>query len=278
MLGSAAFRILSEEPSLTVYGTARSDAVRQYLGLPLRSHLLTGIDALDIDSLLGVIQHIRPQVILNCVGIVKQLPTAKDPLVTLPVNAMFPHRLARVAALSCARLIHISTDCVFRGLAGNYAEDSVPDANDLYGRSKLLGEVDYPNAITLRTSIIGRELGTRNGLLEWFLHASSPVRGFTRAIFSGLPTDELARIIIRYVLPRSDLTGVWHVGAAAISKYDLLLLLREAYGHEVQIEPDSDTVVIDRSLNSGRFRAATGYDPPPWPTLIANMRTFGRVT
>jgi dTDP-4-dehydrorhamnose reductase len=147
----------------------------------------------------------------------------------------------------------------------------VPDSDDLYGRSKLLGEVDYPNAVTLRTSIIGRELATKNGLVEWFLGAGDTVRGFTRAIFSGLPTDELTRVIINHVLPRQDLTGVRHVSAAPISKYDLLVLLRETYGLQTEILPDS-ALVLDRSLDSSRLRAATGYVPADWPALIQAMR------
>jgi dTDP-4-dehydrorhamnose reductase len=160
---------------------------------------------------------------------------------------------------------------VFRGTIGNYTEAMTPDAEDLYGRSKLLGEVDNRDAITLRTSIIGRELGTRNGLVEWFLAADGPVRGFVHAIFSGLSTDELVRVIVRHVLPHPELSGVWHVSAAPISKLDLLLLVREAYGRKTEIEPDA-ALVLDRSLDSSRFRAATGYVPPSWPTLIQSMR------
>jgi dTDP-4-dehydrorhamnose reductase len=270
-LGSAAFREFSAATGVTAFATARSNDVQRHFDLSLHPNLITGINVLDTDALLGVLARIRPDVVLNCVGVVKQLGTAKDPLVTLPLNALLPHRLARAAALTGARLIHVSTDCVFRGTIGNYPETATPDADDLYGRSKLLGEVDYPNAITLRTSIIGRELGTRNGLVEWFLGETGPVRGFTGAIFSGLPTGELARVILRHVLPHPELTGVWHVGAAPISKYDLLLLLRESYERTIDIEPDS-ALVLDRSLDSSRVRAATGYAPPDWPTLIETMR------
>jgi dTDP-4-dehydrorhamnose reductase len=271
MLGSAAFRGLADTPGIEAFATARGEGVRRHFAAPLQANLITGIDVLDTDALLGVLARIRPDVVLNCVGVVKQLGAAKDPLVALPLNALLPHRLARTTALAGARLVHISTDCVFRGTIGNYTEAMTPDAEDLYGRSKLLGEVDYPHAITLRTSIIGRELGTSNGLVEWFLGASGPVRGFTRAIFSGLPTGELVRVIVRHVLPHPELSGVWHVGAAPISKHDLLLLLREVYARTTEIEPDP-ALVLDRSLDSSRFRAATGYMPPAWPVLIEAMR------
>jgi dTDP-4-dehydrorhamnose reductase len=271
MLGSAAFSSLSAASGISAFATARGDGVRRHFPAVLQANLITGIDVLDTDALLGVLAKVRPDAVINCIGVVKQLGAAKDPLVALPLNALFPHRLARAAALIGARLVHISTDCVFRGTVGDYAEDMVADADDLYGRSKLLGEVDYPHAVTLRTSIIGRELATKNGLVEWFLGSGDTVRGFTRAIFSGLPTDELTSVIISHVLPRPDLTGVWHVGAAPISKYDLLLLLREAYGLKTEILPDP-TLVLDRSLDSSRFRAATGYAPADWPALIQAMR------
>lgn len=271
MLGSAAFRGFADTPGIEAFATVRGDGVRRQFATPLQANLISGVDVLDTDVLLSVVAQVRPEIVVNCVGVVKQLSAAKDPLVTLPLNALFPHRLARVTALAGARLVHISTDCVFCGTIGNYTEASTPDADDLYGRSKLLGEVDYPHAITLRTSIIGRELGTRNGLVEWFLGAEGPVRGFSRAIFSGLPTDELVDVIARHVLPHPELSGVWHVSTAPINKHDLLLLLRDAYGRTTEIEPDP-TLVLDRSLDSSRFRAATGYIPPSWPTLVQSMR------
>ena len=270
MLGSAAFRQLSATSGITALATARGEGVRRHFAPAMQERLITGIDALDTDALATVLARVQPDVVLNCIGVVKQLATAKDPLVALPLNALLPHRLARLATLGRARLVHISTDCVFSGNLGNYTEAMPPDAGDLYGRSKLLGEVDYPNAITLRTSIIGRELGSANGLVEWFLGSAGPVRGFTRTIFSGLPTDELVRVIASHVLPHPEMSGVWHVGAEPIDKHALLVLLRQAYGRTTAIVPDA-TVVLDRSLDSSRFRAATGYAPPGWPALIETM-------
>ena len=271
MLGSAAFRGFAAMPGIEAFGTARAESARRHFAESLQPNLLTQVDVLDTDSLLQALAQVRPDVVVNCIGVVKQLSSAKDPLVVLPLNALLPHRLARTANLAGARLVHISTDCVFNGATGNYTEATPSNAEDLYGRSKLLGEVDYSNAITLRTSIIGRELSTRNGLVEWFLGETGAVRGFTHAFFSGLPTDELVRVIARHVLPNPGLTGVWHVGAASISKHHLLLLLRDAYRRDIEIVPDAG-LVLDRSLDSTRFREATGYAPPDWPSLIATMR------
>ena len=212
----------------------------------------------------------KPDIASNCIGVVKQLAEAKNPLYAVPLNTMLPHRLASLCQIVGARLIHISTDCVFSGAKGNYLETDFPDADDLYGRSKLLGEVDYPHTVTLRTSIIGHEMAGRRSLLNWFLSQSGSVKGFTRAVFSGLPTIELSRVVRDYVLPRPELHGLYHVAAKPINKYDLLSLIAKVYGKEINIVPDKD-FVIDRSLNADKFQKATGYMPPEWPDLIAAM-------
>jgi dTDP-4-dehydrorhamnose reductase len=214
-------------------------------------------------------------VVINCIGLVKQLAEANDPIVALPINAMLPHRLVRLCALANARLIHVSTDCVFNGSRGNYQEADISDAQDLYGKSKYLGEVAAPNAITLRTSIIGHELASAHGLVDWFLSQQGPIKGYSRAIFSGLPTVELARVVSEVVIPTPALSGVYHVASPAISKFELLRLVSEVYGKSIVIDAD-ESVVIDRSLNPERFRLATGYVAPAWPELVKSMHDFDR--
>ncbi len=274
MLGNAVYRTFASSPGFDVVGTVRSSASKITLPDGACGELLVGVDAEQFDSLIATFEKVRPDIVINCIGLVKQLAAANDPLVTLPINAMLPHRLARLSALVGARLIHVSTDCVFTGRKGSYPESAEPDALDLYGRSKLLGEVDYPNAITLRTSIIGTELGSAHGLIGWFLGQTGPVKGFTKAIFSGLPTAVLAQVIRDNVAPNPALCGVWHVSADPIAKFDLLQLVATEYGKDIEIIPD-DRLVIDRSLNSIRFREATGWSPPSWGQLITQMRQFG---
>lgn len=248
---------------------SRSSYERFDLAPPER--LLTGVDANDFDSVVRAVAAARPDVVVNAVGIIKQQPAARDPIVSLSVNSLFPHRLAALCSAAGARLVHVSTDCVFSGRRGGYREADAPDAEDLYGRSKLLGEVDAPGALTLRTSIIGRELQSAYGLVEWFLsQAGGRVQGYTRAVFSGLPTLALARLVAEVIERHPDLHGLYHVSADPIDKCSLLRLLRDAYGVEVEIEP-SDGVEIDRSLDSSRFRSLTGYSPRPWPELVAEM-------
>lgn len=274
MLGNAMLRLFARGDGQETWGSARSPTALQQLPTELRKQVVVGIDVENFDSLTRLFAYVQPDVVVNCVGLVKQISEADDPLQAIPINALLPHRLARLCQVTGARFVHISTDCVFTGTTGMYREEDPADAQDLYGRSKHLGEVNYPNAVTLRTSIIGHELTGAHGLVGWFLAQSGPVRGFTRAVFSGLPTVELARLVRDHVLTRPQMCGLYHVSAEPIAKYELLRLLAQAYGRTNAIAAD-DTLVIDRSLDSTRFRQLTGYTPPAWPVLVRTMHDFG---
>jgi len=273
MLGNAMFRKLSDRADIEVFGTARSESVKRFFPTDLSNKILTGTDVENQDCLSRIFSNVRPNIVINCIGLIKHLADADDLLHALPLNAMLPHRLARLCDLAGARLVHISTDCVFSGAKGGYRESDFADATDLYGRSKLLGEVSYPHTITLRTSIIGHELASNHGLLCWFLAQNNQIRGYTNAIFSGVPTVELANIVSDFILPRPNLYGLYHVAAAPISKYDLLKLIVNVYDKKLEIIQDSE-VVIDRSLNADRFMNATGYIAPPWSELLKRMFEF----
>lgn len=273
MLGSAVFRFLSMSNNLCVNGTVRSYQSISNFPDYLQPLLIHGVDVESFDSLVAVFSKVRPDFVINCVGVVKQHSTSIDVLKVIPINSIFPHRLANLCSASGARLVHISTDCVFSGIKGMYKEEDISDANDLYGRSKFLGELDYPHAITLRTSIIGHELEGARSLVDWFLSQFGSINGFTKAIFSGLPTVEIARIIRDYVMPNPHMHGVYHVSADPISKYDLLRLVASSYGKIIDIRKD-DSFVINRSLDSSRFRDETGYQPKPWLNLVDSMKQF----
>ncbi|WP_375292588.1 dTDP-4-dehydrorhamnose reductase family protein [Sphingomonas melonis] len=274
MLGNAVTRRFAEDPRFAVVATVRSPSIAGAFPAAVRPMLLAWDDIGHADNLEALFDYARPQLVINCIGLVKQIPGGSSVLSALPLNSMLPHRLSRLCGLVGARLVHVSTDCVFSGDKGGYVESDRPDARDVYGLSKFMGEVDYPHAITLRTSIIGTELTGARSLVGWFLAQQGQVRGFRRAIFSGLPTCELARIIRDVVVPRPDLHGLYHVSAAPIDKDTLLRLVADRYGHRIDIVPD-DTLVIDRSLDSTRFREATGYCPPEWPALVAEMHAYG---
>jgi dTDP-4-dehydrorhamnose reductase len=273
MIGHVMLRYFAQSPGYSVAGSVRSAHDMQLLPEALRARLVCGSDV-DTDSLLQLFDQVRPDVVVNCIGVVKQAAEAEDALAAIPINSLLPHKLLRLCKLAGARLIHFSTDCVFSGAKGMYRETDCADATDMYGRSKLLGEVQDPQAVTLRKSVIGPELAGAHGLLGWFLAQRGRTRGFTRAIFSGLTTLELARVLRDVVLPRTELHGVLHLAAEPISKYQLLTLIARVYGSSIEIEAD-DGLAIDRSLDAGLFHRLTGYSAPSWPEMVSAMHRFG---
>lgn len=270
MIGSTVMRVLCENREYETFGTIRDESARQLFPATIGRQIYNGVDFENHDSLVKVLNQLRPDVIINCAGLTKHRPNSENPLESLPINTLMPHRLAELSKLIGARMIHISTDCVFSGNKGNYIEDEFTDARDLYGQSKALGEVYYPHTITLRTSTIGHELQTNYGLLEWFLSRKKKCKGYTHAIFSGLPTIVFAQVISDIVIPEKKLSGLYHVAAKPIAKFDLLTLIATVYGKTIEIVPDS-SLVIDRSLDSTRFKLATGYVAPEWPELVKKM-------
>ena len=277
MLGHDMFHLLSEREDWMVFGAMRSkDSIKHFL-VRFHERLVFGCDVLDQDGLVKVFNQIRPDVVINCVGLIKQKADAEEVLSAIPVNSLLPHRLAALCELAGARLIHISTDCVFSGLKGAYLESDPSDAKDVYGKSKFLGEVHYPHSITLRTSIIGHQLNGSVALVDWFLAQKNSCKGYKHAIFSGLPTVVLAEIVRDIVIPKSELHGLYHVAAKPISKFELLKEVARVYSKSIEIEPD-EIFKIDRSLNADRFNAATGFIAPEWPALIKRMHDFSQST
>lgn len=273
MIGSTMFSVISEQSEYEVLGTIRDDRVKRFFPATIASNLVANLDVQKHEDLVNILNEIRPNVVINCVGLTKHKAGASDPLIAVPINTIMPHKLAKLCSSLDSRLIHISTDCVFSGEKGGYAESDFADARDIYGKSKALGEVHSSNAITLRTSTIGHELNSKLGLLEWFLSQDERCRGFKRAIFSGLPTIVLAQIVRDVVIPQKELSGLYHVAARPINKYDLLKLIAKEYDKSILISPD-DSVVLDRSLSAVKFRASTGYIAPEWPELIRLMHSF----
>ena len=270
MLGHRLLKHLGENHEVRVTLRRGPSDYEQY-GLFDESNSYYGVEVLDRDKLSQVVADFRPEAVVNAVGIVKQRGTAKEAIPSLEINSLLPHRLALLCRVAGARLVHVSTDCVFSGRKGNYTEEDVPDPEDLYGRTKLLGEVSEPGSITLRTSIIGLELSRKTGLIEWFLAQKGEIQGFTRAIYTGLTTAELSRVIELVLTEHPDLLGVWQVASEPINKYDLLVRFSEILGREdVKISPD-DAVKIDRSLSGVAFEGATVYSAPGWNEMLKEL-------
>jgi len=270
MLGHKAWQILSKE--LDVYMTIRGDFSEiEEFGIFDREKTICGVDVLDFPNLEKRVEKLYPEAILNCVGVVKQVDEAHDTIKSIEINSLLPHQLARLCSQINARLIHLSTDCVFSGCQGNYKEADIPDPLDLYGRTKLLGEVIEGRALTIRTSIIGPELKTRHGLLEWFLsQEGKTIKGYQKAIFSGFSTAVLSDILKDIILKHRDLRGLYHVSSKPISKFDLLTLIKEKMKLDVKIIPD-DEFKCDRSLDSSKFRREVAYYPPSWKEIVKEM-------
>lgn len=273
MLGHALFYELSRIHNLAVVGTVRDiHAVRQLFPHDLQTSLVGGVDAYAAHSIENVIRQHAPDVVINCIGLIRQRPESNKPLPCIEINARLPHLLHAICIKYGSRLIHYSTDCVFDGKKGSpYTEDDPPTAKDLYGLSKFLGELHDQPALTLRTSIIGHEITGRRSLVEWFLNAGQTVQGYTQAIFSGLPATEHARVLVEYILPNKHLTGLYHLAAHPISKHDLLSLIGHAYAKNTVIVAN-DAVQENKQLSAQRFAHATNYSSPPWGTLIEAMR------
>jgi len=270
MLGHRLLQALEargHEARATLRGTLDSYPRR---GPLRRDNSIPEVELRDGTRLRQVIAGYRPDTVVNAAGLVLQREDASDPILNIELNSLLPHRAAVYCREYAARLIHISSDCVFSGSRGGYTEADIPDPVDLYGRSKLLGEVGYAPGITLRTSMIGFELNGAHGLLEWFLAQTGTVRGYRRAIFSGLTTIEMCRVIERILSHDSNRHGVYHLSAEPISKHDLLCALRDALHLPVEITP-ADEPAIDRSLDSSRFREEFRYNPPAWRDMIGEL-------
>ena len=263
MLGHELVRRVA--PKRRVVAVSRAGFGAEYGAVEDRLPELTA-PAIDL-----LIDRHRPDVVVNAIGLVKQRGEASQPALAIAVNSLFPHVLAERCGVAGVRAIHFSTDCVFTGRKGYYSEDDPPDADDLYGRSKLLGEIAGPGALTLRTSMIGPELSARQGLLEWARsQRGRTVQGYRKAVFSGLPTICLADVVEMLVDEHPQLSGLYHVAASPISKYELMHLLNNRYDLKLTIEP-ADVPVCDRTLNGSRFRDATGFVARSWPEMIEMM-------
>lgn len=273
MLGHKMFQALRKRCA-TTFCTVREDIRKppfDRVEMLQGDDVVPGVDVTDFPALEAILSAFRPEFVVNCVGVIKQRAEAVSPIPSITINSLLPHKLAQIAARCGGRVIHFSTDCVFNGKRGGYTEEDPSDAEDLYGKTKFLGEVAVANALTLRTSIIGRELTEHRSLLDWFLAQNQKtVRGYRRVIYSGVTTNHLAEVVASIIQDHPGLNGLYQVASEPISKYDLLCLLREAYQVDIRIEPD-DLEVSDRSMKCERLREAIAYKCPPWPVLARQL-------
>ena len=269
MLGHQLFKFLSSRHDVRVTLRQRLSAYKDF-NLFSAENAYEGVEVGSMDRLIDVLGEFRPEAAVNAVGIVKQRSTAKESIPSLEINSLFPQRLAGLCKAAGIRMVHMSTDCVFSGRKGGYRETDLSDAEDVYGRTKYLGEVSDSHCITLRTSIIGKELSRKQGLLEWFLSQRGSVQGYTNAVFSGFTTLELSRIIEKILTKHPDKGGLYHVSSEPISKFDLLTLINREMGLGIDIIPTEEPR-LDRSLDSTRFRREFNYVPPTWASMVEEL-------
>jgi dTDP-4-dehydrorhamnose reductase len=270
MLGYSLFSNLRELDDLEVFGTVRNIRENEPFFQDALLSLIFDVDVTETAEIERVIASIKPDVVINCIGLIKQHSISKYHVSAIEINALLPHQIANLCDKFSAKLIHFSTDCVFSGKEGLYTEESIPDATDLYGKSKCLGEIDYAPHLTLRTSIIGHELNSSVSLIDWFLSQSGEVKGFSKAIFSGLPTCYIAKLLSEHILKSPELSGLYHLSVAPIDKYTLLKQVADIYSKEIVIDDFTD-FEIDRSLNSQQLIQKLGLALPSWPALINYM-------
>lgn len=270
MLGHKLVQVLSEKADVMTTVRGKLDR-KKYFGLFENVEVVENIDVLDFDNVTNLVRKNRPDVVINSIGVIKQKPEVTDVVNTLEINSVFPHRVAKLCDEVGTRFLTLSTDCVFDGADGGYNEEDFPNAKDLYGKSKHLGEVISGNSVTLRSSIIGRELATSKSIVEWFLsNRGGTVKGFKKAIYSGFPTVVIAEIIADIIENKKDLKGLYNVSSEPINKFELLSLIKRKLNLDIEIEPFED-FDIDRSLDSSKFRNETGFVPENWEKMIEKM-------
>ncbi|MCL5407136.1 MAG: SDR family oxidoreductase [Patescibacteria group bacterium] len=274
MLGNALMSELSCDQNLDVFGTVLNlSEAERFLPEKLLKKIQADVDVEDTESLVRVFGLIKPDVVINCVGFTKEPQNEEEITLSIRLNALLPHRLAKLANAFSARLIHISTDSVFYGEEGDYKESDKPSPQDIYSQTKLLGEVSLPHVLTLRTSILGHGFLDHHSLVDWFLSQKSKVKGYTQVIYSGFPTTEIARVMAEYIIPSRNLSGIYHLSSEPISKYDLLKLIAKIYDKKVAIEL-FDGIILKRSLDSKKFKKKTSYISPSWPKMIQKMHQY----
>ncbi|MFX3624579.1 MAG: dTDP-4-dehydrorhamnose reductase family protein [Ectobacillus sp.] len=229
------------------------------------------LDVTNSKKLEELIDTLKPDIIINCVGILNDFAT-RNPKLAFQINSLLPHQLAKLAERYQGKLIHISTDCVFSGEKGDYTEDDLPDGTSVYAQSKQLGEIMNDKHLTVRTSIIGPELKENGiGLFLWFMKQTGKIKGYEKVLWNGVTTLELAKALEAMI--QHNVAGLYHLGSRTkISKLTLLKLLQEIYEKtDVDIIPDS-AIVLDRTIKS--TRTDFQYTVPSYRDMLLELKNW----
>lgn len=271
MLGHMIVRILSAQHD--VYGTssARNDDAPSFSKVLPKENWVDQLDVANWLAVEAIISKIQPDVIINCIGVVKQKLNSRNISDAIYLNSLIPHKLAQFCESAAIRFIHISTDCVFEGTPGIKLLSDTPNATDVYGTTKRLGEVNSDKALTLRTGFVGRQLSGSEGLFEWVrAQKGKKITGFRNAIYSGLTTMALARVIQQVIEFNELLSGLYQVASEPISKFDLITHLNVLWDLGLTVTPDT-TFVCDRSLDGSCFSDVTNITIPSWEEMLVEF-------
>ena len=271
MMGSTISRLIKNDKRFKILCTYKD--YHKIKLIKLQKNQKKKLNVFDFNELKRIIFRFKPDFIINCVGLIKQLSNKKNINKIKFLNTNLPKKLSIIAKNKNFKIIHLSTDCVFSGKKGNYKESDKCDAIDLYGISKFKGEVDSKFVLNIRTSIIGHELTSSNSLLNWFLNQKE-INGFKKAFFSGLTTLELSKIIINEIIEKNKIiNGLFHISGPRISKLNLLKIVKRIYKKKTIINIDN-SFKIDRSLNSNKFTKLINIKKKSWPNMIKEQWVF----
>tara|TARA_Y100000766_G_scaffold110909_1_gene94924 strand:+ start:130 stop:1002 length:873 start_codon:yes stop_codon:yes gene_type:complete len=278
LLGNTITKNFLQNYDYEIYPIIRDFSKIKFFKQEYHKNFVEILNILDLSELEKTITPIKPDIIINCLGLTNKFSNnnAFEIQEFIEINSLFPHKLYQLCMQLNIRLIHFSSDCIFSGKKGAYSETDIPDPIDIYGKSKLLGELDYENCITIRKSVIGHELFSKNGLLEWFIDQNEVVQGYKKVIFSGLTALELSRLLAIYIIPSKNLKGIINVTGPSITKYDLLKKIARVYKKSINIIPN-ESVISNRSLNGSKFSNLSGYQPKSWNELINSMYQFNMI-
>ncbi|MBC7428159.1 MAG: sugar nucleotide-binding protein [Bacteriovorax sp.] len=271
MIGHRVWLEANQIPNVEVFGLVRKSKTHYEKFGIFNDNVYYDTDVSDWVNVEHILNKLKPDVIVNALGITIRKPEMGDFNLALTVNSFFPHKLLKWAQAIQSRIIHLSTDCVFDGDQGHYLETSQPSAKDIYGKTKFLGEIEGSGALTLRFSCIGRELESHTELLDWFLlQEGKKIKGFSKAIYSGLTNIVIAKEICRVITNFSELTGVYQLSSTPITKYDLLCLAKTYFKLDVEIEK-FDNYISDKSLICDKYKKGTGFNAPSWAAMLEEV-------
>ena len=272
MLGHKLFSYLQKQNTYELYATTTTNFEIEHPNFKIvNKKNIFFSKTQNIDFFKKKITDIKPDLVINCIAILKESFFYLNPLKFIEINTVLPLQISELSKIFGFRFIHFSTDILYADTNKLSCENDKITLEGPYAASKFLGEVKNNNSLTIRTSIIGHQLNNKNSLVEWFLsYEGETVNGYSNVIYSGLPTTEISKIIHEKIIPNVNLKGIINISSNPISKFELLKKIKKYYNKKVKINIDN-SAISNRSLDSNLFNNKTGYLAPDWDVLVKEM-------